>query len=186
MPENEKEPAPKKEPAAEKEKDEKSPMEKDLVEELGSRILSLDRAKDGKITLKVPAEELLSVVALLKEKKTYAFDVLHCVVAVDYPKEESMEVIYHLFSMTQRCFVVLKVRIPRDKPELPSLCSLYPGANWLEREQYDLLGVRFTGHPDLRRILLPDYWPGFPLRKDWVEPDYRELTRMALDGAFDT
>ncbi len=78
--------------------------------------------------------------------------------------------VYHLFSYTLRHWMVLKVDTPRDNPVVPTVSGVWRAAEWQEREVYDLLGVTFTGHPDLRRILMPEDWPGHPLRKDFVEP----------------
>ncbi len=77
----------------------------------------------------------------------------------------------HLFSYAQRATLALRTRLPRAEPRVPSLVSVWPAAGWHEREQYDLLGVIFEEHPDLRRILMPDDWEGHPLRKDYVKPD---------------
>jgi NADH-quinone oxidoreductase subunit C len=88
-----------------------------------------------------------------------------------------VEVVYHFFSYVHRHDLTVKIDLPRDKPVVPSVAALWPSANWQEREQFDLLGVEFTGHPDLRRILLPEDWVGHPLRKDWTEPaEYRGMS----------
>jgi NADH-quinone oxidoreductase subunit C len=81
-----------------------------------------------------------------------------------------MEVVYHLFSYRHRHAVVLKVGVARDNPRLATVSTVWRAAIWQEREIFDLLGVDFVGHPDLRRILLPEDWVGHPLRKDYVEP----------------
>ncbi len=108
-----------------------------------------------------------AVVPILEHLKLEAgFDYLVDVTAVDYPKkEERFEVVYILYSFERRQRIRIKTRI-RDGQELQSAVSVYPGANWLEREVYDMFGIRFSGRPDLRRILLPDEWEGHPLRKD--------------------
>jgi NADH-quinone oxidoreductase subunit C len=87
---------------------------------------------------------------------------------VDY--KDRIEVVYHLFSYRHRHTAVLKVKLARDNPEVDTLENLWKSANWMEREIFDLLGVNFKGHSDLRRILMPEDWPGYPLRKDFVEP----------------
>ncbi len=81
-----------------------------------------------------------------------------------------IEVVYHLFSYRHRHAVVVKAAASRDAPTLPTVSTVWRAAIWQEREIFDLLGVVFTGHPDLRRILLPEDWVGHPLRKDYVEP----------------
>jgi NADH-quinone oxidoreductase subunit C len=85
----------------------------------------------------------------------------------------------HLFSYTHRHWIVLKVRVPREDPKVPSLVPVWPGAGWFERESYDLLGIRYEGHPDLRRIMLPEDWEGHPLRKDYRQPE--EIYGMGTD-----
>ena len=99
------------------------------------------------------------------------FDCLSNLSGVDYPKRGVIQVVYHLYSYVHFHTLVLKVDTSRDDPELPSVESVWPTANWQERECFDLLGVVFTGHSDLRRILMPEDWVGHPLRKDFVEPE---------------
>lgn len=122
----------------------------------------------------VAADAIAEVAAFAKSEPDLAFDNLMCLSAVDYPKETPprMEVVYHLFSYTHRHLHVLKVMLPRESPSLPTVERTWAVANWHEREAYDMFGVVFTGHSDLRRILLPDDWEGWPLRKDWVDPDF--------------
>ena len=122
----------------------------------------------------VAAEAIDEVAAFCKLEPDLAFDNLMCLSAVDYNKETPprIEIVYHLFSYTHRHMFVLKVTLPRENPALPTVEGVWGVANWHEREAYDLFGVVFTGHSDLRRILLPDDWEGHPLRKDWVDPDF--------------
>ena len=98
-----------------------------------------------------------------------AFDWLECLTGTDYPERGQIHVAYHLWSYTRRHRAVVKVLLPREDPVMRTLSGVWPVAIWQERECFDLLGVRFVGHPDLRRILLPDDWVGHPLRKDFVE-----------------
>lgn len=104
------------------------------------------------------------------------FDFLGMVTAVDRGGE--FELVYRLTSRSMATGMFLKCQVPRENPVIASLVPLWPAANWQEREVYDLFGVRFEGHPDLRRMLLPDDWEGHPLRKDYVDdwivrrPDY--------------
>jgi NADH-quinone oxidoreductase subunit C len=122
----------------------------------------------------VTPEAIAEVAAFAKSDPDLAFDNLMCLSGVDYPKENPprLEVVYHLFSYKQRHTFVLKVHLPREAPELPTVESVWSVANWHEREAFDMFGIRFAGHSDLRRILLPDDWEGHPLRKDWVDPDF--------------
>ncbi|MBN1959479.1 MAG: NADH-quinone oxidoreductase subunit C [Deltaproteobacteria bacterium] len=101
-----------------------------------------------------------------------SFDFLRALSGIDYLQQDEIEVVAHLFSYSQRAQVVIKTRIERAAPQLASVQDIWPAANWHEREIFDLLGVNFTDHPDLRRILLPDDWQGFPLRKDYQEPEF--------------
>ncbi len=134
----------------------------------------------------VSAEALPEICRYLRDDPDLRFNLLHCITAVDYvqvdPKrklecEPHLEVIYHLSSLAHKHRLVLKVMLPRWKdgalgrlPEVPTVSHLWSTANWHEREVYDLSGVRFAGHPDLRRILCPEDWAGHPLRKDYEMP----------------
>ncbi|NQT12473.1 MAG: NADH-quinone oxidoreductase subunit C [Planctomycetes bacterium] len=138
--------------------------------------------------IEVTASRLLDVCLLLRDEPDLCFNMLHCISGVDYfepdPKkaakvewEPHMELLYHLSSLVHRHRLVLKVSLPRwqddvegQLPETPSVSCLWSTANWHEREVYDLCGIRFTGHPDLERILLPEDWEGHPLRKDYQQP----------------
>jgi NADH-quinone oxidoreductase subunit D/NADH-quinone oxidoreductase subunit C/D len=103
------------------------------------------------------------------------FDYLSSVTAVDYLPEGKMEVVYHVYKTTGGAGVVFKIQVPRVDPmEVPSLVSIYPGAELQEREAWDLFGIKFTGHPDLRRILMWEGFAGHPMRKDWHEPYFEE------------
>ncbi|MDD2694459.1 MAG: NADH-quinone oxidoreductase subunit D [Anaerolineales bacterium] len=115
---------------------------------------------------------LLEVTTALRDE--LGFDYLSSVTGVDYLPEGKMEVVYHLYQSVGGSALVLKAQIPRDDPRAPSLVPVFPGAELQEREAYDLLGIRFEGHPDLRRILMWEGFEGHPLRKDWREPYYEE------------
>jgi NADH-quinone oxidoreductase subunit C len=117
----------------------------------------------------VKASRIVEVSRFLK--KTVGIELDHCnvITGVDYPKRNVIEVVYHLFSYRHRHGIVLKVEADRAAPIVPSVEGVWKAANWMEREAYDLLGVTFLGHPDLRRLLLPDDWQGWPLRKDYAE-----------------
>ena len=123
--------------------------------------------------LEVAAEAVPEVLAFLKEEEGLGFDLLLIVTGVDRPSEEggSIEVVYHLASTMDGRELVLKTILPREKPVCPTVSSVHPGALWHERETYDMLGVEFSGHPDLRRILCPEDWVGHPLRKDYEYPE---------------
>lgn len=133
--------------------------------------------------LNVPVERLHAVCEKLKNSPGFFFDRLECVSGVDFGGR--LAVYYHLHSLVYEHAVVLRVDLePRDdgnlSPQAPTVSDLWRTADWHEREIFDLFGIRFTGHPDLRRILLPDDWEGHPLRKDYQTPQsYRGLN---IDG----
>ena len=117
----------------------------------------------------VSAARLVEVCRFAKEDPALAMDFLEDLTAVDWPKRNVIEVVYHLFSYRHRHGIVLKVEADRAAPRVRSVESVWRAATWFEREVYDLFGVEFAGHSDLRRILLPDDWVGHPLRKDYQE-----------------
>jgi len=158
-----------------------------LESRLGSKI------KDKKLDaldpfIVVEPANLVEVCRFLRDDPRLKFDLLNCISGVDYleldakkaPKagyEPHLEVVYHLSSYTHKHRLVVKVLLPRwrdnkpgELPEAPTLTGIWPAADWHEREVFDLSGVLFTGHPDLRRILLSDDWVGHPLRKDYEFP----------------
>jgi NADH-quinone oxidoreductase subunit C len=143
-----------------------------LAARFGDRIAGFQEAPQSWTSV-VP-EAMAEVAAFCKADPDLLLDNLLCLSAVDYPKETPprLEVVYHLFSYTHRHTHVLKAALPREDPRVPTVEGVWGVANWHEREAYDLLGVVFEGHTDLRRILLPDDWEGHPLRKDWVDPDF--------------
>lgn len=120
------------------------------------------------LTLK--PEDLLAVAKFLKESDEFKLNYLSSVTAVDYL--ESLESVYHLYSIDQKTGpLVLRVRVSRDHPKIPSLVSLFRGAEFQEREAYDMMGIIYEGHPDLRRIFMWEGFEGFPLRKDYLPED---------------
>jgi NADH-quinone oxidoreductase subunit C/D len=116
---------------------------------------------------------LLEFATVLRDE--FGFDYLSSVTGVDYLPEGKMEMVYQLYKTTGGPGLLFKVQVPREDPvEVPSLVSIFPGAEFQEREAWDLLGIKFVGHPDLRRILMWEGFAGFPLRKDWHEPYFEE------------
>jgi NADH-quinone oxidoreductase subunit C len=158
------------------------------------------QAQTGDSCLVVPADKIKDICKTLKTIDQFAFDCLSSLTAVD--RKDRFEVVYHLFSYKHRHSLVLKVVLPRpgaapsgsaggggdsspseDSAHIETLESLWGCANWLEREVYDLFGIQFDNHSDLRRIMLPDDWVGHPLRKDYKEEeDYHGIstTRPSL------
>ena len=123
----------------------------------------------GEITAVVPRERIIQVCAYLKTAPDFQFNMLADLCGADRGPEEEprFEVNYHLFSTTKYHRMRLKVVLDEDDPHVPTVAGVWRTANWHERETYDLFGVVFDGHPDLRRILLPDDWEGHALRKDF-------------------
>jgi NADH-quinone oxidoreductase subunit C len=117
----------------------------------------------------VKRERIAEVCRFLKTEPGIDIDFLEDETAVDWPKRNVIEVVYHLLSYKHRHAIVLKVEADRAAPSVPTVEGVWKTANWFEREIYDLFGVDFPGHPDLRRIMLPDDWVGHPLRKDYQE-----------------
>jgi NADH-quinone oxidoreductase subunit C len=132
------------------------------------RALAATHARLGDATAVVEREHLLDVLRLLRDDPELEFDMLMDVTAVDLlPRQPRFEVVYHLYSLPVSQRVRIKVPVPEDDPVVASAVELYASANWMEREVWDLYGIRFEGHPDLRRILLYDEFEGHPLRKDY-------------------
>lgn len=149
---------------------------------VGSRLDALDP------WVEVDPQRLAEVCRWLKSDGDPRFDALQCITAVDWfePDEKKaakvtwqphIEMVYHLWSTTARASLVLKAKLPRwsgdapgHLPEIPSVAGVWRTADWHEREVFDLSGVSFSGHPDLRRILCPEDWVGHPLRKDYQMP----------------
>ncbi|MBN1571919.1 MAG: NADH-quinone oxidoreductase subunit C [Deltaproteobacteria bacterium] len=122
----------------------------------------------GELTIKVDAAAVDEILKFMKDDKNLSFNFLSDVTAVDFVKDRGVfEVVYHLLSMKNNVRVRFKAEVPAENPELPTATSVFKGANWFERETYDMFGIKFTGHPDLRRIMNPDNFPGHPLRKDF-------------------
>ena len=118
-------------------------------------------------TFYVPADRLLEVGAFLRDDPELEFALLSWISGLDWlPREPRFEVVYGLLSITHNARVNLKVEVAEENPRVPSVVSVWPTADWNERETYDFFGIQFTGHPNLKRILLPDDWIGWPLRKD--------------------
>lgn len=121
--------------------------------------------------LHVAREAIVEVSQFLRDDPDLKFEVLSDLAGLDLPKEEKIQVVYHLYSYIHEHSIVLKVDLPRKEPEVATVEGVWKAANWMEREVFDLFGVDIKGHSDLRRILLPEDWVGHPLRKDYVEQE---------------
>ena len=132
------------------------------------------RFAHDELSLYIVRSSIRKACALLRDHPPCPFNFLSDVTCVDwYPAEPRFEVIYHLLSIRQKERVRLKVRLGDDAPALDSVTPIWPAANFFEREVFDLFGIRFLGHPYLRRIQMPDDWEGHPLRKDYPVEGYR-------------
>ena len=121
----------------------------------------------------VPAESLVEVMGFLHANDQLYFDMLSCITGLDNgPETGTMEMIYNLYSIPNDLHLMIKVMLDREKPVVDSLVEIWKTADWQEREVYDMYGIHFNNHPDLRRILMPADWEGFPLRKDYEEQTY--------------
>jgi NADH-quinone oxidoreductase subunit C len=150
-----------------------------LVEAI-SKVTSQVPVVDEKATPKaiiISASDLLAVAHELQQNPSLYFDMLSCITGIDNgPEQNTMEVVYNFYSIPYNHHLMVKVVLPRENPQIESLCSIWRGANWLEREVFDMYGIKFLNHPDLRRILMPADWEGYPLRKDFKHEDaYRNI-----------
>ena len=133
----------------------------------------LESKIDGVIDpfVKVAPDRIKEIALFLRDSDDTLFDSLMCLSGMDYTQGK-LGVVYHLHSMKWNHKIVLKADVPADNPHCESVQAVWKTANWHEREAYDLFGIIFDGHPDLRRILLPDDWNGHPMRKDYQVPEY--------------
>jgi NADH-quinone oxidoreductase subunit C len=130
----------------------------------------------GETTLVLPRKILRAVAERCRDHAELRFDLLTDATCVDrFPQEPRFELNYHLVSIPRRDKIRLRVRLLGSDTVVDTLVPVWPGANWLEREIFDLFGIRFEGHPDLRRILLPEDWEGYPLRRDYPVEGYRDV-----------
>jgi NADH-quinone oxidoreductase subunit C len=142
-----------------------------LKTRFGERILEAKSEGLPDPFVKVDPSVIAEVALFLRDEGDLAFDTLMCLSGVDYTKG-LLGVVYHLCSITKRHKVTLKVEVGAAAPSVPSVSAIWPTANWHEREAFDMFGIVFAQHPDLRRILLPEDYPGHPLRKDFKVPEF--------------
>jgi NADH-quinone oxidoreductase subunit C len=146
-----------------------------LLEGLPDAVLET-HARLGDATARVDASRITEVASLLRDDPELAFEMLTDLTCVDYLGEEPrFEVVYHFYSVAKNHRVRVKARVSEASARIDSLAQLYASANWMEREVWDLYGVHFSGHPDLRRILLYDEFEGHPLRKDYAKEKRQPL-----------
>ncbi|MDM7916149.1 MAG: NADH-quinone oxidoreductase subunit C [Candidatus Eisenbacteria bacterium] len=152
----------------------------EVAERLNARfpgvVKSVETAHAGDPFLSIDPPRIAEVCRFLRDDREHSYEWLMCLSGVDYPPDQ-IAVVYHLHSQTHGRKLTLKALLDRAAPALPTVEPVWKMAGWHERECYDMLGVHFEGHPDLRRILLPFDWEGHPLRKDYVYPEsYRGVT----------
>jgi NADH-quinone oxidoreductase subunit C len=144
-----------------------------LTDRFGSAILAAF-PEDRHPRVHVQPERWVEIARFCKDEPRLALDWLACASGVDYIAEGKLAMVFDLWSFTHRHHFAVKVFCPREgegAAQIPSVAGVWAAANWHEREAFDLLGIRFMGHPDPRRILLADDWEGYPLRKDYVFPE---------------
>lgn len=124
--------------------------------------------QDHPVSINLKAENIRKICKYLRDNESFYFDQCSCLTGVDNgPDSGTMEVIYNLYSIVYDHHLMIKIQIPREKPQVDTISDIWRTADWQERETFDLLGINFKGHPDQRRILLPKDWEGNPLRKDY-------------------
>lgn len=146
----------------------KSKLESDFQDKLQSVALSAQK----EVIAVVKPEAYLSLCGELRTRPDYDFQHLSCLTAGDYPKENKITVVSHLWSYKTCSQLTLKLDVDRANPKAPTLEKLWKSADWFEREVFDLYGVVFEGHPDLRRIMMPEDYQKFPLRKDFTDDGF--------------
>ena len=155
--------------------DHDSPALRRLIEALPDAVLET-HAHVGDATARIDPERVVEVARLLRDDSELEFEMLTDVTAVDYLGEEPrFEIVYHFYSVARNQRLRIKARVPEEPAEIDSLVDVYASANWMEREVWDLYGIRFKGHPDLRRILLYEEFEGHPLRKDYPKEKRQPL-----------
>lgn len=148
-----------------------------LRNKFGDAVAEFRAPAAGDPRLDVAADRLHDVCRFLRDEADLAFDFLRLVSGVD--RGDRLASVYHLYSYVHGHEITLSAEAQRQNPRVSSVSDLWPTADWLERETFDMMGIVYEGHPDLRRILLPEDWDGFPLRKDYVAPDsYNGITNL--------
>ncbi len=155
----------------------------DIVKFIESKAVDQFSRIAGKEVLIVSPDNWIEVSALLKNESDLDFDYLMCISSYDKGDEKNYGVVYNLFSTNKNHYLECRVET-EDGKSIPSVVSLWQTANWHEREAYDMMGIQFEGHPNLKRILLSDDWEGHPLRKNFKEPDYYHGMSVPKDKSY--
>lgn len=133
------------------------------------------RADSDRATIEIGPEKLVLMMHRLRNEKAFSFDLLLAHTAVDYIDQNRFELIYVLYSIEHGHYLMVCSSLHRETPVAPSVSVIWPGAHWQEREVFDLFGILYENHDDLRRLFLDDDWNGYPLRKDYKDNDMLEL-----------
>ncbi len=149
-----------------------------LKKEIGDRALELVEKEHHDPFIVVSSDAIVEACLVLRDDPNTLFDYLVNLSGVD--DKDKFVVVYHLFSLQHKHRIVLKVYLDRENPHVPTVERVWRSANWHEREAYDMFGIIFDGHSDLRRILCPYDWEGHPLRKDYKTPDYYKSIKVPL------
>ncbi len=150
----------------------------DLSKKFGDKIIEFMEEGTQNPTIVVDPGNLGKIVSYLKDDERFQFDSLMNLAGHDAGVESDFSVIYHLYSTKLNHYITLKVFTSREEPSVNSIARIYRTADWHEREAFDLYGINFEGHPDLKRILLEDDWEGYPLRKDYVPAEFYRGMRI--------
>ena len=149
-----------------------------LKERFGDAVQLVEQFADD--VIKVENDALVELGFYLRDEDDLDFNFCHCISGIDDGDDGTYTSLVHLTSLSKKHWIVLSASAPKQKPEIPSLCSVWAAAEWHEREAYDLMGIVYTEHPDLRRILCAEEWQGHPLRKDYEIPDHETVTEWGL------
>ncbi|MFQ5771749.1 MAG: NADH-quinone oxidoreductase subunit C [bacterium] len=159
-------------------------IHKKLQDKFGADILEFN-SEALEPWIKINPQNTFEIARYLKDDVGLAFDSLMCLSGIDYGADSNLGVVYSLYSFRHKHKITIRVHLPRDNPKLPSVETVWRTADWHEREVYDLFGIHFEGHRDLRRILCPDDWEGYPLRKDYVVQEYYHGIRVPYQEDWD-
>ena len=146
----------------------KTKIEADFKDKIQSVVISAQK----EVVVVAKPEEYLSLCKQFRDKSEYVFNHLSCLTAVDYPKENKITVVNHLWSYKNFFQITVKLDVDRANPKAPTIENVWKSANWFEREVFDLYGVVFEGHSDLRRIMMPEDYKKYPLRKDFTDDGF--------------
>lgn len=150
-----------------------------LTNRFSDDLVELHPEQEDAAWFSVKPDAIQDISKFLRDEPGLAFDSLMCLSGVHYPKEEQFVLVYHLHSTSEKHKITLKVILPQEKAHAPTVEQIWKTADWHEREAFDMFGIQFDGHPDLRRILCPDDWEGFPLRKDYKTQEFYRGMKVA-------